>query len=110
VNVSGPEPEYESPVPVPLDGVLDLHGFQPREVGGLVREYIAACQAAGTLDLRLIHGRGIGNLQRTVHAVLAKHPSVLSFQLASPLYGGLGATIVRLRPLDARAASGEPGV
>lgn len=103
MSVSGPEPEYDSPVPIPLDGVLDLHGFQPREVGGLVLEYIAACQAAGTLELRMIHGKGIGNLQRTVHAVLAKHPSVHSFQLAAPLYGGLGATIVRLRPPGAPA-------
>jgi len=87
-----------SPRELPLDGVLDLHTFQPREIGGLVPDWLAACQERGTLELRIIHGKGIGNLQRSVHAILARHPEVLTYSLASGLYGGTGATIVRLRP------------
>ena len=85
------------PVEMPLDGVLDLHTFKPREIGDLVPEWMAACQERGILELRIIHGKGTGQLQRSVHAILARHPEVVSYSLASGLYGGIGATIVRLR-------------
>jgi DNA-nicking Smr family endonuclease len=88
----------DEPIQLPIDGVLDLHTFQPREVKGLVLDYLAACQERGIPSVRIIHGKGIGNLQRTVHALLAKHPEVISFALASEAFGGQGATIVRLRP------------
>jgi DNA-nicking Smr family endonuclease len=45
-----------------------------------------------------VHGKGVGNLQRSVHAILRRLPEVVSFTLASELYGGSGATIARLRP------------
>lgn len=88
----------DEPVALPIDGVLDLHTFRPRDVKEVVMEYLTACQDKGILEVRVIHGKGTGNLLRTVHALLAKHPEVVSFSLASQLYGGWGATIVRLRP------------
>jgi DNA-nicking Smr family endonuclease len=90
--------EFSKPVELPIDGVLDLHTFQPREVKEIVLSYLEACREAGILEVRIIHGKGIGNLQRTVHALLKRHPEVISFAPASQLYGGSGATIVRLRP------------
>jgi DNA-nicking Smr family endonuclease len=90
-----------------MDGVLDLHTFRPRDIGGLVPDWLAACQERGLLELRIIHGKGVGTLQRSVHAILSKHPQVERFSLASAHYGGTGATIVHLR--HARAASDQAG-
>jgi DNA-nicking Smr family endonuclease len=89
--------EPDQPIPLPIDGVLDLHTFSPRDVKSAVLAYLEACQEEGILEVRIIHGKGIGNLQRTVHALLKEHPEVISFTLASQLYGGSGATMVKLR-------------
>ncbi len=88
----------DAPIELPIDGVLDLHTFQPRQVKDLVLDYLAACREKGILGVRIIHGKGIGNLRRTVHALLAKHPDVVSFSLAGEVLGGWGATMVHLRP------------
>ena len=88
----------DEPIQLPIDGALDLHTFKPREVKELVLDYLAACQAAGILEVRIIHGKGIGQLRRTVHSILSKHPQVISYTLDHPQFGGWGATMVRLRP------------
>ena len=89
--------EDEQPVQVPIDGVLDLHTFQPREVKEVVLAYLEACREKGIFEVRIIHGKGIGNLQRTVHALLAKHPEVTSFEFDHPQFSGWGATIAHLK-------------
>jgi DNA-nicking Smr family endonuclease len=88
----------DEPMQLPIDGVLDLHTFQPREVKSLVLDYLAACRERGILRVRIIHGKGIGQLRETVHQLLAKHPEVAEFHLASGPSGGWGATIVHLAP------------
>ena len=80
----------------PVDGVLDLHTFHPRDVKDLVTEYLRICRERGILDVRIIHGKGTGSLRRTVHATLEKLPEVESFRLAGD-GSGWGATIVRLK-------------
>lgn len=87
----------DEPLQLPIDGVLDLHTFRPREIKDLVLDYLAACQDCGILQVRVIHGKGIGQLRQTVHAILASHPEVLSFAQAGEQFGGWGATIVHLR-------------
>lgn len=90
----------DEPVPLPIDGVLDLHTFKPGEVKDLVPDYLAACRERGILRVRIIHGKGTGQLRQMVHFILAKHPGVASFSLAGEQFGGWGATIVNLRPAE----------
>jgi DNA-nicking Smr family endonuclease len=87
-------------VTIPIDGDLDLHTFSPKDVKELVPEYIAACRERGILRVRIVHGKGRGVLQRTVHAILGRLPGVASYALADALSGGWGATVVVLRPQD----------
>jgi dsDNA-specific endonuclease/ATPase MutS2 len=91
-------PDEPTPLEFPIDGVLDLHTFRPQEIKDLVPEYLEACRQRGILRVRIIHGKGVGNLRRTVHAVLGRCPGIVSFALASSSFGGWGATIVHLEP------------
>ena len=86
----------DEPVSLPIDGVLDLHTFRPQDVKDVVLDFIEECSARGIVELRIIHGKGIGQLRNTVHALLKKHPRVQSYVVASEHYGGSGATIVQL--------------
>jgi DNA-nicking Smr family endonuclease len=88
----------DEPFPLPIDGVLDLHTFRPQDVKEVVVEYLSACREQDILEVRVIHGKGIGQLRQTVHSVLRQHPEVLSFALAGEAYGGAGATFVKLQP------------
>ena len=90
------------PVELPITGELDLHTFRPRDVASLLPEYLAQCRQRGIRRVRIIHGKGIGNLMRTVHSILSKHNQVLRYSLAGALHGGMGATIVVLRPKATR--------
>ncbi|MCX8159568.1 MAG: Smr/MutS family protein [Candidatus Saccharicenans sp.] len=89
----------EEPVEMPIDGVLDLHTFQPKEVAELLDDYIEECLNRGLYDLRIIHGKGTGTLRAIVHGVLKKHPAVLNFREADLTAGGWGATEVTLKRL-----------
>lgn len=86
------------PIPLPIDGVLDLHLFKPAEIGDLVTDYLDECRRRGILEIRIIHGKGIGNLQRGVHAILRRRGDVAHFAIAGAHHGGTGATIVTLKP------------
>jgi len=86
------------PAELPVDGELDLHTFAPKEVAALVEAYIEVCRGRGLTQLRIVHGKGKGQLRRTVHAVLGRHSGVRSFRLGSLGEGSWGATIVDLEP------------
>ncbi len=90
---TSPAPE---PAEWPIDGTLDLHLFQPAEVGDLVPAYLEECRRRGILQVRIVHGKGTGQLRERVHAVLRRIPEVASFSLAQGAMGGWGATVVQL--------------
>ncbi|MDI6801879.1 MAG: Smr/MutS family protein [Thermodesulfovibrionales bacterium] len=91
------EDNEHGPVEIPIDGILDLHTFSPREIKELLLHYLSECREKGILDMRIIHGKGTGALRETVHSILRKIPEVESFKLAGEDGGGWGATVVRLR-------------
>src|SRR5436190_4520116 len=90
--------ENADPVTLPIESVLDLHSFQPREVESVVEEYLAEARRAGFLEIRIIHGRGVGVQREIVRRLLQRTPFVLTFRDAPAGWGGWGATIAVLAP------------
>lgn len=87
-------------IELPLDGILDLHTFNPGDLKDLVPEYVAACRARGILQIRIIHGKGTGVLREIVHSILRRLHEVVSFRLTTGDAGGWGATAADLKPPD----------
>lgn len=83
---------------VPIEDAFDLHSFRPQDVRSAVGEYLGAAAGAGLREVRLIHGKGIGVRRAEVRMLLAMSPEVETFFDAPPDRGGMGATIVRLKP------------
>jgi DNA-nicking Smr family endonuclease len=81
------------PIEVPIEDWIDLHAFNPREVGSVVEEYLYQAVLKGLHHVRIVHGRGIGVQRELVHAILRKHPDVMSFSDQSDR----GATLVTLK-------------
>ncbi|MCE5336533.1 MAG: Smr/MutS family protein [Desulfobacteraceae bacterium] len=84
----------------PIEDSIDLHTFRPGEVKDLLQDYIEEARKQGFEEVRIIHGRGTGVLRKTVHALLQRHPLVISFREADPGGGGWGATIAVLKKTD----------
>jgi len=81
---------------IPIEDVLDLHAFAPRDIPSVVNEYVTAASERGLRDVRLIHGRGHGVQRGIVQQTLERHPLVVEFWDAPESH--LGATIARLSP------------
>jgi len=90
--------EDKEPTRIPLEDSLDLHSFRPQEIPEVVEEYLWACQRAGFLEVRLVHGRGTGVQRKIVQSLLQQSSLVNSFHDAPAERGGWGATIVYLQP------------
>ena len=97
-----PENPFPDPIEIEITDVFDLHTIPPRDVKAVVEEYLSEARRLGFPVVRIIHGKGIGQLRNTVHALLRKHSAVAHFALASEHYGGAGATIARLKTADVR--------
>jgi DNA-nicking Smr family endonuclease len=86
------------PKHVPIEDVLDLHTFNPRDIKSVVEEYVTAAWQRGLREVRLIHGRGRGVQRGIVQQALERHPLVVEFWDAPESH--LGATVARLRGRD----------
>jgi DNA-nicking Smr family endonuclease len=86
----------DEPIALPIDGVLDLHTFRPAEAADLVEDFLGECRARGILEVKIIHGKGTGQLRRTVLTRLARLPGIVSVEEAPAEGGGWGASIVHL--------------
>jgi hypothetical protein len=95
--VAIPIPDGEQVVAIPIEDALDLHSFAPRDVAGVVTDYLEECAQRGLHEVRLIHGRGSGAQRALVQSLLRRLPLVAGFEDAPPERGGWGATIVFLR-------------
>ncbi len=84
------------PKEIPIDGTLDLHTFKPEELGSLIPDYINECLQEDIYEIRIIYGKGTGNLRRSVHALLDRNDKVQSYSLANDR-SGWGATIASLK-------------
>ena len=95
-------------IEIPIDGTLDLHAFRPADIKHLVPDYLEECRRLDILQVRIIHGKGMGNLRRTVHALLERLDFVVAFRLGDESSGSWGATLVTLRAKE-QPASAQPG-
>jgi len=86
-----------APIEVPINGELDLHNFHPRECKSLVNHYLDECAERGIGTVRIIHGKGTGQLKARVTSTLDKHPLVIGHRPAGHGGGNWGATLVDLR-------------
>lgn len=83
---------------MPIEDILDLHTFKPKEVPDLLADYFYACIDAGIYSVRIVHGKGRGILKKRVQELLKKNPLVESYENAPLEAGGWGATLVELKP------------
>ncbi len=83
-------------VELPINGILDLHHFSPKDLKYLIPDYIEECLKRDIRSIRIIHGKGKGVLRRTVHSILDKNPRVISYRTANDR-SSWGATLVELK-------------
>lgn len=112
-NYLDPEPREADPerldeaVEIPIEDVLDLHTFHPRDVKQLLDEYFHCASEKGFSSVRIVHGKGRGVLRRITESVCRRHPRVASWQTADEGRGGWGATIVFLKEFRESVGSGN---
>ncbi len=85
------------PIKIEITDELDLHTFNPKDIGRLLPEYLLACKEAGIKTVRIIHGKGTGALRRSIHAILDRLNIVKSYRIGGIHEGHWGATVVELK-------------
>jgi DNA-nicking Smr family endonuclease len=61
-------------------------------------DYLEACREKGLFLVKIVHGKGTGQLKARVRSLLAGNPLVVHFTDADSDAGGWGATTVALKP------------
>lgn len=82
---------------------LDLHGLNRVEARSQLAEFLHASLKLGHRCVRVIHGKGLGSLNREpvlkhkVRVWLAQRDEVLAYCQARPTDGGSGAAVILLK-------------
>lgn len=86
-----------------IQAQLDLHGLRRDQARDSLGEFIRKCLRNGTRCVRIIHGKGLGSvnkepvLKQKVRNWLIQKDEVLAFSQATAADGGSGALIVLLK-------------
>ena len=84
------------PATVSAQPEVDVRGMRVDEAWPLVDKALDDASLAGLSELRVIHGRGTGQLMRGIREFLDGHPQVGSVTFAGDREGGDGVTVVRI--------------
>ena len=76
---------------------LDLRGMNAEEAIQSLGLFIDKCVLSGLSEVRIIHGKGLGILKKTVHEQLKNHPNILEYRLGRYGEGEDGVTIAKLK-------------
>jgi DNA-nicking Smr family endonuclease len=87
-----PFDDSDQPFEKEITDVLDLHLIPPRDVKGVIQEYLYQCHQKGFRFIRIIHGKGIGFQKNVVRDLLAKSEWVDSFE-DGPDWGSTAITL-----------------
>jgi len=93
-----PLKQHQSDRPAATDATtdVDVRGMRVDEAWPLVDKALDNAALAGLSELRIIHGRGTGQLSRGIREFLDGHPQVESLSWAPDREGGTGVTVVKL--------------
>ena len=96
-KVRGPKPSFVGSAPSRFDNELQLRGLGVEEAVEELRAAIAEARALKESPLRVVHGKGMGVLRRTLRDYLKTDKNVESFHDAEANQGGHGITIVNVK-------------
>jgi DNA mismatch repair protein MutS2 len=92
-NARGPDESLVDSAPTEID----VRGMRVDEAMPLVDKALDSASLAGANELRIIHGKGTGQLGRGIREFLREHPQVAGVVQAADKQGGSGVTVVTLR-------------
>jgi DNA mismatch repair protein MutS2 len=75
---------------------IDVRGLRVDEAVPIVEKAIDDASLAGLESIRIIHGKGTGQLARGIREFLRGYPQVASAKTAPDREGGTGVTVVTL--------------
>ena len=76
---------------------IDIRGTNVEEAIYIVDKYLDDASLARLQNVRIIHGKGTGQLRAGLHAHFRKHPHVKSFKVGEFNEGGIGVTVVEIK-------------
>lgn len=76
---------------------IKLLGYRGDEAIAELEKYIDDAVLSGLDSIRIVHGKGTGQLRAVIHKFLKTNPSVIEFALAEYGQGDAGVTIAKLK-------------